>query len=377
MLGLPLDEQILATSLIYILYCRNKKRIIIKDNTLYKQSYNNVGDTNTSQVILPLQIKDTLLSSLNGQEGSHPGISKAMQEIRPKIFFPSIANHVRKWVKECQSCSQHKEIDNSQLTSESISILEWDLGPEDVMQVDLIPEIPSKGSSENIFTTTDVFSRSTFAYPVPFATAINAAKILNDIMTRLAYLPKVMITDKGSVLVANVIHEKIDVLGITLHHATTKHAQTIGVQEKTLATIKTSLKMPSREFRKHWHKFLQLTILKNNTTYHACMGYEHCRWFHGRTAYNILDHKLGLKVQTGLVPTTDFSDKLLRRTLILYDKTRKMYCSHISDTRNITPKSKSFDVTTKRLLLHIENLKQITSDQNYHFEILDGLVLMQ
>ena len=38
MLGLPIDEQILLNDARYIHYSRNKKRIIIKDDILYRQN---------------------------------------------------------------------------------------------------------------------------------------------------------------------------------------------------------------------------------------------------------------------------------------------------------------------------------------------------
>ena len=64
-------------------------------------------------------------------------------------------------------------------------------------------------------------------------------------MTIYAYLQTLMNTDKGTVFMSQVISEVAAVLGITLKIATTKHAQTIGVLERTHATIKTSLKMAS------------------------------------------------------------------------------------------------------------------------------------
>ena len=82
------------------------------------------------------------------------------------------------------------------------------------------------------------------------------------------YLPTVMMTDKGSIFVSNVIHEIAEVLGITLRHANTKHAPTIGVLRRTHATIKTSLKMSSGEFRQQWHKYLPLAILYYNNVSH-------------------------------------------------------------------------------------------------------------
>ena len=111
------------------------------------------------------------------------------------------------------------------------------------MQIDLLPELSPSGGYENIITAIDEFSRYAFAYPVSNTTAVNTAKVIIDIMTRHAYLPALLITDKGSVFVSQVIHEVAEILGINLKHATTKHAQTLGVLERVHATIKTSLKM--------------------------------------------------------------------------------------------------------------------------------------
>ena len=81
-----------------------------------------------------------------------------------------------------------------------------------------------------------------------------------------------MITEKGSVSVSIIIHKKADVKSITLRHATTKHAPTIGVLERTHATIKTSLKIYSGELRKQLQKYSLLkysAILNYNITYHT------------------------------------------------------------------------------------------------------------
>ena len=77
--------------------------------------------------------------------------------------------------------------------------------------------------------------------------AVNTAKVIIDSMTRHAYLPTLITTDKGIVFVSKVIHEVAETLGINLKHATTKHAQTIGVPEWAHATMKFSLKMASDE----------------------------------------------------------------------------------------------------------------------------------
>ena len=213
-----------------------------------------------------------------------------MQEIRQKYYFPSIATYLRNWVRDCEICIQDKRIKNTRITPELIHIPELDLRPEDFMQIDLLPDLPPSGGYENIITAIDVFSRYAFAYPVSNPTAVNTAKVIIDFLTRHAYLPTLIITDKGSVFVSQVIHEVAEIMGINFIHATTKHAQTF---ERAHATIKTSLKMASCEYRKQWHKYLPIAILNYNLTYHSSIDCEPSRVFHGRVPHNILDHKLG------------------------------------------------------------------------------------
>ena len=322
MLALPFGEQILLIDARYMHYSRNKKRIIIKDDILYRQYYKDTGEISHLQVLLPGQLLKILLQSLHGTTGKDPGISEMMQEVRQKYYFPSIATYVRKWVRDCEICIQDKRINDTRITPELIHIPEWDLGPEDLMQIDLLPKLLPSGVYENI-TAIDVFSRYAFAYPVSNPTAVNTAKVIVDIMTRHAYLATLIITDKGSVFVSQVIHEIAEILGIKLKHATTKHAQTIGVLERAHATIRTSLKMASGENRKQWHKYLPSAILNYNTTYHSSIDCEPSRVFHGRVPHNILDHKPGLRFNPNIAPTTDFAEELLHRTKILYDKTKK------------------------------------------------------
>ena len=323
MLGLLFDEQILLKDACYMQYSRNKKRIIIKDDILCRQYYNNLGEVSHLQVSLPGKIFRVLQQSLHATAGKHPGISEMMQEIRQKYYFPSVATDVRNWVRDCEICIQDKRINNTRITPELFHIPEWELGPEDFIQVDLLPELPPSGGYENFITAINLFSRYAFAYPVSNPTAVKTAKVITDIMTRHAYLPTPIITDKRSVFVSQVIHKLAEILGIKLKIAITKHAQTLGVLKRAHTTIKTSLKMASGEYRKQWHIYLPIAILNYNRTYHSSIGCEQSRVFHGRVPHIIPDHKPGLRVSPNIAPTTDIAEELLRRTKILYDKNKK------------------------------------------------------
>ena len=317
MLGLPNDEQSLLYDARYVHYSGNKKRIIIKDNILCRQCYNDLGEVSRLHVFLPGHLLKVLLKSLLGTAGKHPGVSKRMQKIRQTYYFPPIATYARNWVRDCEIGIQDKRINNAWVTPELIHISQWDLGPEDLLQIDLLPGLPASGGYENIITAIDVFSRYAFAYPVFNPTAVNTARVIIDIMSRHGYSPTLIITDNGSVFVSRVLHEVAEIFGMNLKHATTNHAQTIGVLDLANATINTSLKMASDENGKQWHKYFPIAILNYNTKYHFGIVCEPSRVFHGRSLQNILDHKLGLHINPNIAPTTDFAEELFRRTKIL------------------------------------------------------------
>ena len=225
-------------------------------------------------------------------------------------------------VEGCEQCARDKRVPNATITPELLNLPEWDLGPEDAMQIDLLPNLPPSGGYENVLTAIDVFSRYLFAYPLTDASAINVAKALIDIMTKHAYLPTTLITDKGTAFTSTIIAEITQILGITLKSATTKHPQSIGKLERNQASLKTNLKMACGEYRRQWHKYLPLAVLNHNTSYHASIGCEPTRVFHGRIPYNVLDHKLGNNPNEQIKTTTEFAEEIQKRTKILIDKTK-------------------------------------------------------
>ena len=138
-------------------------------------------------------------------------------------------------------------------------------------------------------------------------------------MTKHAYLPTTIISDKGSAFTSQVIKEVTNALGITLKHATTKHAQTIGMLERTHDALKRTLKIETGERRSMWHKYVHIAVLNHNTSYHSSIGCEPSRVFHGRIPYNVLDLKLGIRPQRENDPNTDVAQDVLEQTKLIHE----------------------------------------------------------
>ena len=131
----------------------------------------------------------------------------------------------------CQICIQTKCINNDLLRTELLNCPEWDLGPKDILQMDILPKLPLNGCYDHIITAIDVFE--------------NENKPKNN-----------------------------------------------RTSERTHASVKTRLKAAKGEFRNNWHKYISLAVINHNTTYHASLGCEPSRVFHGRIPHNVLDYKL-------------------------------------------------------------------------------------
>ena len=191
------------------------------------------------------------------------------------------------------------------------------------MQIDLVPGLPPSGGYEIIVTAMDVISRYLFAYPTSNQDATTIAKVIINIVTKHAYLPTTLISDKGTAFTSHVIKEVAGVLGITLKHDTTKHAQTIGLLERSYASIKQSLKIETAKRRSLWHKYISIAVLNYITSYHSSIGCEPSKVFHGRIPYNILDLKLGIRPQKVPAPDSEIAQDVVEQTETIFQDVRR------------------------------------------------------
>ena len=233
-----------------------------------------------------------------------------------------MAQLIREWVLSCEQCLRETRI-NPRLTRPLLqNPNEYITAPEDAMQNDLVPGLPPSGGYENIVTAVDVFSRFLFAYPTSNQDAKRVAKVIINIMTKHSYLPTILISDKVTAFTSIVIKEVAGVLGITLRHATTKHAQTIGLLDRSHASIKQSLKIETGERRSLWHKYVSIAVLNYNTSYHASIGCEPSRVFHGRIPYNNLDLKMAIRQQKTPPPDSQIAQDVLEQTGTIFRDVR-------------------------------------------------------
>ena len=111
-----------------------------------------------------------------------------------------------------------------------------------------------------------------------------------------------------------VIEEVAGVHDNALKHATTEYAQTIGLLERSHASIKQALEIETGEWRSFSHKYVSIAVLNYNTSYHTSIGCEPSRAFHGHIPYIFLDLKLKIRPQQEPIPTLQVAQDVLDET---------------------------------------------------------------
>ena len=223
----------------------------------------------------------------------------------------------------CEHCIKESRIDWSFILPPLQNPNEHITAPEDAMQIGLVPELPPSGGYENIVTAMDVFARCLFAYPTSNQDAKTIAKVIFNIMTNYACLPTTNIADNGTTFMSHVIKEMAGVLGITLKHATTKHAQTIGMLQQSHKSIKQAVKIETVEQRAVWHIYVSTAVLNYNISYHTGIGCEPIRMFHVRIPYHMLDSKLGIRRQQKPVSSSHIAQDFVDQTEMIYQNVCK------------------------------------------------------
>ena len=141
----------------------------MKDGILMSKYYGEDGTLRHHQVLILKHLIPEFLSNLHDKTNKHAGITKETQECRTKDYYPGQARKIR--VENCPDCIANERIDTRQIRPKMISNTEVTLGPEDCLEVGILPNMPPSNGYKYILTLMDVSSRDLFAYPTQDMTA--------------------------------------------------------------------------------------------------------------------------------------------------------------------------------------------------------------
>ena len=301
-------------------YHRQLARLVIRDNLVKRKYFDDTGRISHYQLCLPSQLINELLLRLhNDKMHSHRGVRQTIVECRKLYYFPNYQEIIEDYVRNCSSCLQTKRIPESQIRPPLQSISAQTNFPGDMLELDLVGKLKPSSSYIHILTALDVFSQYMFAVPLRSVSAESIAQALVKIFLQHSYIPKVILTDKGSVFRSALVAELAKLLNIELKHASVKHAQTIGALERRHSSLKKVLKIYENPQQNNWHKFVDYAIYSHNTMYNHKTRCTPAEIFHGHTPTQPLELRFEAKAVRQLEQKFHFTHELQDRLLKLYE----------------------------------------------------------
>ena len=286
-------------------YIKHLPRLVLVNGVIYRKYFDHTGKETQKQFCVPKELRKELIYRChNSSFSSHNGITKTVQEFRKRFYFPQYHETLSDYIRNCLTCNQAKPVKPSLLKLPLKPVASLQNFPSDMLQIDLVGPLPESNRFKFILTAIDVFSRYLFATPLPKADALSVGKALFATFMRHSYIPTLILSDLGKVFTSSLLNELTKMLQIKLKHATLKHAQTIGLLERTHAELKRILKVNENSSSSDWHKFVDTAVFVHNTTYHNAIKCTPSLLFHGRDPITPIDLRFNTTTKT--LPSNNF-----------------------------------------------------------------------
>ncbi len=194
-------------------------------------------------VLIPNELVPAILEQLH--EG-HIGSTKMKQMLQAYAFWPGFSKDIDEFVRRCTACTIYQtRSDRPSLTP----IADLETAVYEKISIDLTgPSETLKGCT--LLTIIDYYSRYPEAYILNNANSSEIISCLTETFARFG-VPKVLISDNGSVFVSKEFETFLSSLGITHIRSSNYHPQSNGTIERLHSTLKSRLKRLQVDSPKH------------------------------------------------------------------------------------------------------------------------------
>ena len=304
-------------------YAKQFNRLIIDDEVLYRNFYDDTGHVKHKQYCLPKHLWNEVVYRLhNSRTGGHLGMTRTTEEFRKRFYLPGFTEFLTNTIKNCLTCLQLKRASAKYQIPPLQPISSLQCFPGDMMQIDIVGPLKSP-VYKFVLTGIDVFSKYLFAAPLTNASADTVARELTKIFFMHSYIPKKIIADLGTTFTSELMHELTTLLEVQINHATLKHPQSIGLVERSHGPLKRILKLNTNEQWSDWHKYVPLATFIHNTSYSSSIGCCPSSIFHGREPTKPLDLRFSTKAMESVTAESDFVTAMQDAMLEKFKETKK------------------------------------------------------
>ena len=190
--------------------------------------------------------------------GGHFGMARTLATVWNRYYWEGMAQDVENWVKSCKLCNTRKSPRNAQRAPLMPIPVE---GPWDRLAVDAIGPLPvTNNGNRYIVVFIDYLTKWPEAFAVPDITAKTIARLLFDEIICRHSAPKVLLSDRGTNFLSNIVKELCRYFDIHKVQTTAYHPQCDGMCERLNSTLYDRLAMYTNDQHTDWDVYLPAAL---------------------------------------------------------------------------------------------------------------------
>jgi hypothetical protein len=262
--------------------------LVVTDGVLCKQK----ADDKHGRPVIPSVLRVELFRSLHaGPLGAHRGVTKVLEDLRSRFYWPLMKEDVQLWVSRCPICQSVKT--RRPHTRANLSSLPVG-NPMDRVQLDIVGPLPEtcKGNIY-ILVLVDYFSKWAEAWSLPNHTAQTVADcVVTEFVCRFGTMLQLH-TDQGREFESELFSSMCELLGVEKTRTTPYHPNSDGLSERVNQTLGVMLRAVCQEDRE-WDEKIPFLMAAYRASWHETIRSSPNKMMLGRNVYMPVDITAGV-----------------------------------------------------------------------------------
>ena len=218
------------------------------------------------RIAVPSHLRQNILQENHGGVYSgHFASSKLCGAMSRRWWWPGMYKDVVEFCRSCPDCAVVTGGDRKQVPPlQPIPVQR----PFQIFGVDIM-ELPiTKSGNRYVIVFQDFLTKWPLVLPAPDQKAIRIARLVAEEVLPMFGVPECLLSDRGTNLLANVMKDVCDLLGIKKLNTTAYHPQCNGMVERLNRTLKAMLRKHAVKFGPQWDQYLPGVLWAYRNTPH-------------------------------------------------------------------------------------------------------------
>ena len=241
---------------------KDSNDFVVKNKVLYRLHGDKV------LLAIPAKQRSLLLYSVHESlNAMHPGVTKTLQRIKDRYWFPKMYQAVEDYIRECPSC-QHRKNPQSKRVPLGTFLAKT---PFETVSVDFLgPFTTSSDGYKHILVFTDHFTKWCVIVPTKDQLTTTVAQVYIERVFCVFGASKRLLSDRGKTFMSKLMTEVNKKLSVKQKHTTPYHPQCNGqveIYNKTIANMLSHFTDPVTQ--KDWSQYVPFVQLCINSSKHS------------------------------------------------------------------------------------------------------------